>query len=489
MENIRITHEDKVRGILREYEEIILGQRKLFSNWYFMDEVSVGKKESNELSLEVFRYCFEKLLRWTPEEVYHNVTKELMIQMHLYPLWKKQIVLPKNVSRNRDFYFIAYMLYPEIFKDDFRNETIEVYQNVLAGELYKIPKNFFDGVDGRKRAIICLRYLISREIPYKTTEDLYQKFSETEMKTFLNQHALLIPCTRFFESPIDYLHFSLPKQMRNDKDYAYTKRQYYRNRVKTDPEGKVIKQYIAYIKDDKNASSPFLDALKNVDYKAYGECMYYFIRHILPTEVLVTSYNLSVPEELYDYLTTDEAEELMKKYKIFDAAKAVSPNLIKAVDCILPSNERSLLTLGYAVEKYEKLHLREKKKRLKTTPAIRKWLGYIEGEEPNSPFYSEEGDFLSVSFNECLWYFMREIVPQKRAEEFEDVSELYDYFLSEDAEQLMKEYRLWDGMKLLSANPIKVVHGAIVKHEKKMDDADSYRYALRKYAKAHAFAL
>lgn len=217
--------------------------------------------------------------------------------------------------------------------------------------------------------------------------------------------------------------------------------------------------------------------------------MYYFIRTILPTEVLITSYDLSIPEELYDYLTTDEAEELMKKYKIFDAAKAVSPNLVKAVDCILPSSERSLLTLPYAVEKYERLHLSAQKERTKITPVVRKWLDHVEGIATASPYYNEDGEFLSVSFNECLWYFMREIVPQKRAEEFEDVSELYDYFLSEEAERLMKEYRLWDGVKLLSANPIRVVHGAITKHGKEIDDAESYRYALRKYAKAHAFAL
>lgn len=488
MDNLRITHEDKIKGIQREYEEIILGKRKNFSNWYFMDEISNGQQECHQLSLEVFRYCFEDLLHWTPETVYQSVSKDLLIQMHLYPLWKRQLVFPKNVKKNRDYYYIAYMLYPEIFQDDFRSETVEVYQAVLSGELFKIPKNFFDGLEGRKRAIICLQYLISQQIPYRTTEDLYQKFSETEIKAFLNARALLIPCTRFFESPIDFLHFSLPKQMRCNKDYAYTKRQYYRNRAKTDPEEKNIKKYLSYIRG-KNVANPFFDRLNNLDYKMYGECMYYFIHHLLPTEVLLTSYNLSEPEELYEYLTTSEAEEMMKKYKIFDAAKAMSPNLVRAVDCILPSTERSMLTLDYAAEKYEKLHLPAKKKHMKITSDIQEWLDYVKSDADNSPFFNAEGYFLSTRFNECLWYFVQEIVPEKRSEAFEDVSEIYDYFLSEEAEKSMKEYKLWECSHLLSANLIKVVHGTIVKHSKKTDDASSYRYALQKYARSHNSAM
>lgn len=167
----------------------------------------------------------------------------------------------------------------------------------------------------------------------------------------------------------------------------------------------------------------------------------------------------------------------------------MSPNLVRAVDCILPSTERSILTLDYAAEKYEKLHLPAKKKHLKITSDIQEWLDYVKSGADNSPFFNAEGYFLSTRFNECLWYFVQEIVPEKRSEPFEDVSEIYDYFLSEEAEKSMKEYKLWEGAHLLSTNLTKVLHGAITKYAKKTDEADSYNYALRKYARDHQAAL
>ncbi len=378
---MKITYNDRILGIISEYEDIILGKRKTLSYWYFNN----NKEHDEEIALAVFKYAFEKLLHWTPQMIYECNDMDIIVQMHLSHLYKYKIK-PVHLETNDNltfFQFIAKKLYPDVFGEDIRQETLNIYIAVLDGRSEKIPKNMFDGSNGLLKLAICLQYLLSEKLKYKTIEEMYSAFSMPDINNTLSEYKILIPFQRYFETPIDFLHFALPSKYKNRAYYLVFKRRYCNARVFSGSYKRYISEYYELIKG-KREGDIFCDDLGSPYPDSVITCFTHFLHIFLPNDMLLEEYdpkynvdrdlefsnvgayknehleeimeeynNCRFKEayELYDLMASERADFILDKYCLRDVFLALSDNYVSAFDGLLAENERDAFAYDYAFEK------------------------------------------------------------------------------------------------------------------------------------------
>jgi len=192
--------------ILHDYENILLGNKQCPSDCFFttFDEV---QREKN--ALKVFRAAFEYYMNWSPEKVKDKVNKKVLEDMKLMP-YLKFIIFPAELIALDDLWYLAVKLYPQKFVYNQRENINKMFQKVINGEMKKLPKDYLSDSEGELRACICLQYLISNYKQFSSFAEMYDFFSSLEGKNFLKKYRLLTPCSELFDSPIDFLHASLP---------------------------------------------------------------------------------------------------------------------------------------------------------------------------------------------------------------------------------------------------------------------------------------
>jgi hypothetical protein len=113
--------------------------------------------------------------------------------------------------------------------------TVKIYKEVFSGKRGRFPKNFFDDIEGLKRAMICFRYMVNEFIRPESIEKLYEKFSNTnKAMKMLSQYRLDTACSALFYSPYEFLNDVL---IADDVDSLFYYRQYHPDR-----KGKRVKQ-------------------------------------------------------------------------------------------------------------------------------------------------------------------------------------------------------------------------------------------------------
>lgn len=204
-------------AVITEYEDILLGHRENFSKYYF----SFGNYQNQNTALDIFRYAFEKLLKWRPEEVRDSITMELLSKMKL-DLILGYIRFPSELNRDTDLYYIAHLMYPTKIKYTTRDLVLTCYHRLLNKDINRYPKSFFSGEQGMLYASICLQDVIFNKITYNTIEDLYALFSDTSnVMKILKKNYIDHPCKVLFGTPLDYLHMSLPEKNRDELLYNF----------------------------------------------------------------------------------------------------------------------------------------------------------------------------------------------------------------------------------------------------------------------------
>lgn len=221
-----------------EYDSIVIGERKNFSDIYLCRENSISTK----YALAVIKYAFEKYLRWTPEVVKANINLEILQLMHL-DLLLKYIPFPVEYDKNKDFFYIALLIYGGAEKAT-RNRVIHIYEKIISGEMSKYPKDYFVGNDGIVRAGICLQYLICNYIQYQNANDLYHLFSTEEGYKMLTKYKLINVCRETFDTPVDFLHFVLPPRMKNSLLLNFYRYKYVREMMNS--KGRKRKETVDY---------------------------------------------------------------------------------------------------------------------------------------------------------------------------------------------------------------------------------------------------
>ena len=94
-------------GILNEYEEVLIGNRKKISTGYFLFD----KKGNERVALSVIRYAIEGLLGWDVQTAIRQFNTNYISFMKLDQMIK-YIAFPSDVTEE-DTEYILYLLYPK----------------------------------------------------------------------------------------------------------------------------------------------------------------------------------------------------------------------------------------------------------------------------------------------------------------------------------------------------------------------------------------
>lgn len=210
---------------LLDYEQILLGQKKTFSsNKNYEEDNTVVNTTAYEqkIALDIIRYSLENILDWTPEQIYTNLTPEILEKLKLKPLIKK-IKFPVELDSEKDLFYIACLLYPNKYQINFKELCVYLYEKILKNKISKLPKGFFALKDGEYRGILCLRYAVNKFLNFKNINEYYDFFASPKANNFLREKRLIAACELHFLSPLDYAHKALLPYQRNNAIYLYYK--------------------------------------------------------------------------------------------------------------------------------------------------------------------------------------------------------------------------------------------------------------------------
>lgn len=211
--------------IIYAYEQTLLGHNKFFSSKNFLDEFNKKDGTINQKEIiDIFKYIFENLLHWTPSDVYNCINIKLLELLKLNTLLE-YIEFPVELDKEKDLFYIACLMYPNIYSINENALCIHAYKKVLDSlkdgvEEYKLPKGFFNSEEGELRSIICFRYALSYYgITFKNAEEYYEYFANPKINTFLRKIRLKNACDLHFKNVLEFAHRSLSPQDRNNLFY------------------------------------------------------------------------------------------------------------------------------------------------------------------------------------------------------------------------------------------------------------------------------
>lgn len=208
------------KGLLFEYIKVLEGQASTFSNVYFIK----GSEKNHESALQIFRFAIEYFLHWKPEDAEKQLNQDIISKMRLEKVYK-YINFPPELDPEKDYWYVAHLLYPSKIRYDMEQLALDIYKKVLLGKdnkgLYKFPKHFFDGADGRLKATVCLHYLIDKYEVFGSVKEMYAYFASDKGRKDLDDHALRLVWRNVFTSPVIYLHETLPAEQRNEFWFHY----------------------------------------------------------------------------------------------------------------------------------------------------------------------------------------------------------------------------------------------------------------------------
>jgi len=199
------------RIVLCEYDQILIGKKKSFAPTYF----PFNDEQNEKLALDVFKYAVENYLEWTPEETKMYLNADIIKQMKLNFV-TRFIRFPAELDPKKDFFYIAHLMYPDKIKYNTKELILNVYKKVLDGTLCKFPKEYKEGARGFMCAGVCFQYMLEQYFQFSGIEELYEYFASSNGMKALKQYRLASMCSEMFESPLDYLHESLPNRQKNE---------------------------------------------------------------------------------------------------------------------------------------------------------------------------------------------------------------------------------------------------------------------------------
>ena len=205
--------------LLYEYTDILLGNRPNFSTILFE-----GNSDSRQkMALQVFRYAIHMFLGCKDiKAIPALLTKEMIEKMQLTKVIS-YINFPEELDKNKDYFYIAHLLYPGIIPYDQKNLSIRIYKEILDGKLVKFPKKYLDGIPGKKRAEYCFEYMLSHFCNFKSEVEMYNYFTTTQGMATIKKYKLQQACISMYEHPLDFMHASLPDGQKDDFLYSFFK--------------------------------------------------------------------------------------------------------------------------------------------------------------------------------------------------------------------------------------------------------------------------
>ena len=216
------------QSICIEYDEILLDHRKTFSVSHFGENT---EEDVDYNAKTVVRYAFDTYLRWPRPVLEKRLTMQILEKLKLQNVIK-YLRLPIEYDKEGDLFYLVSYVYDR-YLPGLRLRTLHLYEKVLMGKVQKFPKEYFSGLDGIRRALVCLNYVVNQEYPYATAEELYELSSSKRWKSFLQKTKLQPVWKPLFSSPVDYLHLALPSENQSDFLSHYYEYLYFLNQKKS----------------------------------------------------------------------------------------------------------------------------------------------------------------------------------------------------------------------------------------------------------------
>lgn len=195
-----------------EYEEILMGQKK-----NFVCSFKGGFKENCIEVGNIWRYAVTRLLKWTPEEAVAYMTDEIVDTLCLDKTFVG-IGFERSSRYISDYRFILQYAFPDKVHFDLRKQAIAEYERVAKlgtwandETTYKFPKKFFLDTDGISRSAYLLTHVVSLYLGDLSLEEKYDFFSDQKKAAkWLSGKKLDMPLKLIFKTPLEYFHYSLP---------------------------------------------------------------------------------------------------------------------------------------------------------------------------------------------------------------------------------------------------------------------------------------
>ena len=169
---------------------------------------------------DCIRYAVLNIMKWDPQEAYRAITPEYAKRLRFNEI-AKYISFPNGV-RKTDYPFMIQFAFPAEIKIDAIDQIIKTYKEILAGREIKFPRYAFEQDDGEDKAAALLFYYINNNIAMENIPHLYEIFAdEKKASAHLRTAKLVRVFSLFYDTPLDYFHFSLPPAERDEFEYAY----------------------------------------------------------------------------------------------------------------------------------------------------------------------------------------------------------------------------------------------------------------------------
>lgn len=205
------------KDVVMDYDNSLLTQVDHMNNYFF----AVNAPETNHiLALQLIKYAVESRLNWTPEDMRDHLTLKILSLLKLRHVLQ-YIKFPDIMVPENDLFYIAWLIYPQTKNKNESDIELAPYIRFLNRESPKMPKEFFTGAEGMRRAGNCLAYAIDKMHPFHSEFDMYEFFSKARGRTFLSKARLLKICNESFESALEFLHSSLPEEQQHEIFFQY----------------------------------------------------------------------------------------------------------------------------------------------------------------------------------------------------------------------------------------------------------------------------
>ena len=206
--------------LLYEYEQILLGNMKKFSDVLFPKDLP-GECEKN--ALKVYRFAIETFHNWDFDVAKSKLKRAFVKKMKLDTV-NKYISYPIELDATRDYDYVLSLLYPRRYSISSEELTERYYARILE-ENGRFQKGYFSDGKGREKACVCLRYILNCHPVGTSISSLYMFFSSSRGKAnnnlnggrnYLRQYKLDHVCYDLYKNKLDFLHDALPASQKND---------------------------------------------------------------------------------------------------------------------------------------------------------------------------------------------------------------------------------------------------------------------------------
>lgn len=208
------------KDLILDYEAMLLGNATKLPARYFKYTENKSVANLNVL----IRYLVENIMQWDINDAKELLSFDILDRFMLASYINKYVTFIPGMSEKEKVRYLLHLCYPKEVSFSKRKLVQYTYEKILNGEEKFWPKKYFQGQDGVIRSCICLQYLIYKYYPFSKVSELYELFSDKEQAIeILSQYKLKKAYEGLYENPLDFFHYSLNEDQRDNFLYHYLK--------------------------------------------------------------------------------------------------------------------------------------------------------------------------------------------------------------------------------------------------------------------------